>query len=210
MADDKDLSTGALTLGSRPALIVVDMSLGFTSPDSPLGGDFQSVKAANLSLLTEFRKQHLPIYFSTVVYHDDASASVFRTRLPDLNILMADSKWVQIDPFLKRKDDEVIIEKSGPSAFFGTDLAEQLNTVNADSLVITGLTTSGCVRATVIDGLQNNYPLFVPRQACGDRNHTAAQANLHDIHAKYGQVCELEWIIDKVRQLNQPTRSCSE
>lgn len=200
MTDKSDLRTGSLNLGAHPALIVVDMSLGFTSPDSPLGGDFQRVKTANLALLTCFREKRLPVFFTSVVYHDHQSASVFRQRLPDLNILNDGSQWVTIDPYLMRQDNEPIIEKCWPSAFFETDLAAQLERQKVDSLVITGLTTSGCVRATAVDGLQHNYPLFVPKQACGDRNHAAHRSNLHDIHAKYGQVCDLEWLVTQIRQ----------
>lgn len=196
-----DLRTGSLSIGTRPALIVVDMSLGFTNTDSPLGGDFQGVKTANLALLTAFRDKQLPVFFTTVVYKDRHSASVFRQRLPDLNILRAGSHWVEIDPYLLPQDNEVIIEKSWPSAFFATDLAQQLTDNQADSLVITGLTTSGCVRASAVDGLQHNYPLFVPKETCGDRNRAAHKANLHDIHAKYGQVCTLEWLIQQINKL---------
>ncbi len=187
-ATSKDLPTGEITLGERPALIVVDMSKGFASPQSPLGGDFTEVIEANLALLTQFRAKQLPIFFTSVVYRNAKQASVFRQRLPDLNILQAGSQWIEIIPELKRQQNEPIIEKHGPSAFFETRLATQLIHARVDSLVVTGLTTSGCVRATVVDGLQHNYPVFVPEQACGDRNLEAHKANLHDMNAKYAQV----------------------
>jgi maleamate amidohydrolase len=193
---DKDLATGPLSLGQRPGLLIIDMSLGFTSPESPLGGDFESVKMANLALLKQFRAKQLPIFFTTVVYPDDSVAKVFRQRIPDLNILQKGSHWVEIDPYLKPQAGEYIIEKGWPSGFFKTNLLEKLKSENVDSLVITGLTTSGCVRATVVDALQNDYPSFVPEQACGDRNLSAHQANLHDINAKYGQVIELNRLIN--------------
>lgn len=197
--EDKDLNTGPLTLGQRPGLLIIDMSLGFTSPDSPLGGDFESVKMANRALLTQFRTKQLPVFFTTVVYPEQTLARVFRQRIPDLNILKKGSHWVEIDPYLAPQKGECVIEKAWPSGFFKTDLLERLVSQKVDSLIVTGLTTSGCVRATVVDALQNDYPTFVPHQACGDRNLSAHQANLHDIHAKYGQVVELNKLINMLQ-----------
>lgn len=190
-----DLPVGDIALGERPALIVVDMSNGFARAASPLGGDFSEAIAANKTLLDVFREKQLPIFFTTVVYHKPQQASVFRKRLPDLNILQPGSKWIEIADELARKDCEPIVEKRGPSAFFDTNLAEQLQQTHADSLVVTGLTTSGCVRATVVDGLQHNYPVFVPMEACGDRNIDAQAANFHDMNAKYAKVIHIAELI---------------
>ena len=195
-----DLATGELALGERPALILVDMSNGFTSSESPLGGEFESVINANKQLLDEFRQCDLPVFFTSVVYSDDLQASVFRTRLPALNILQAGSEWVQIHESLTPLVSETVIEKQGPSGFFQTQLAGILAEHGADSLVITGLTTSGCVRATVVDGLQHNYPVFVPAEACGDRNQAAQQANLHDMHAKYAVVTSVGQILSSIKK----------
>jgi nicotinamidase-related amidase len=197
-----DLSIGNIALGQRPALIVVDMSDGFARAESPLGGDFTDVIAANKKRLDAFRAKKLPVFVTSVVYHNVSQASVFRQRLPDLNILQAGSKWIEIAHELARQANEPIVEKHGPSGFFQTSLAELLKHVLADSLVVTGLTTSGCVRATVVDGLQHNYPVFVPKEACGDRNIEAQQANLHDMNAKYAQVLGLDDVIELINTLN--------
>jgi nicotinamidase-related amidase len=191
----KDLPIGDIALGKRPALIVVDMSEGFARAHSPLGGEFTDVIAANKILIDTFRQKRLPIFFTSVVYYDSSQASVFRQRLPDLNILQAGSKWVEIAHELQRGASEPIVEKQGPSAFFNTDLAKQLIHAQADSLVVSGLTTSGCVRATVVDGLQHNFPVFVPIEACGDRNLEAQQANLHDMNAKYARVLTMDQLL---------------
>jgi nicotinamidase-related amidase len=198
---DKDLKTGALALGKRPALILVDLSLGFCSPQSPLGGEFKDVVQANLQLLSLFRQHNWPVFFTTVVYQNKEQASVFRQRLPDLNILQQGSDWTEIHPDLNKQQNEYLIEKQGPSGFFATPLVEQLRLEQADSLVITGLTTSGCVRATVVDALQYNYPVFVPKQACGDRNASAHDANLHDMHAKYAEVLGLDALMEQLSSL---------
>jgi maleamate amidohydrolase len=187
-ATDRDLAIGTLSLGLRPALIVVDLSNGFSDPASPLGGNFDNQITEINNLLTTFRAKKLPVYFTSVVYHDESTASVFRRRLPDLNILKANSDWVKINDKLDVKADEQIIEKQWPSAFFKTQLVAQLEKDSVDSIVVVGLTTSGCVRATVVDGLQHNYPVFVVPEACGDRNVSAHHASLHDMHAKYAVV----------------------
>jgi nicotinamidase-related amidase len=185
---DRDLAIGTLSLGLRPALIVVDLSNGFSDPASPLGGNFDNQITEINNLLTTFRAKKLPVYFTSVVYHDESTASVFRRRLPDLNILKANSDWVKINDKLDVKADEQIIEKQWPSAFFKTQLVAQLEKDSVDSIVVVGLTTSGCVRATVVDGLQHDYPVFVVPEACGDRNVSAHHASLHDMHAKYAVV----------------------
>ena len=178
------------------------MSLGFSSPNSPLGGAFDQEIEANLRLLRVFRERNWPVFFSSVVYKDDTQAHVFRQRLPDLNILHMGSHWVDIDERLQKRDNEVIIEKCWPSAFFKTDLDQQLAALGVDTLVVTGLTTSGCVRATALDGLQNDLLVFVPHEACGDRNHSAHLATLHDIHAKYGVVLDTSQLIKQLENIN--------
>ncbi len=202
MLQPGDLATGTVPFGQRPALIVVDMSYGFTSADSPLGGHFEQELTAMLKLLTCFREKQWPIFFSTVVYHDEQAASVFRQHLPVLNMLAAGSHWVEIDARLAPQDGETIVEKTVPSAFFNTGLAEQLNAAQADAVVIGGLTTSGCVRATVVDALQYNFPVWVVPEACGERNLLAHDANLHDMAAKYAQVVPLA---QALAQLNAMT-----
>jgi nicotinamidase-related amidase len=185
---DHDLAIGTLSLGLCPALIVVDLSNGFSMPSSPLGGDFDSQISHINGLLEVFRAKQLPVYYTTVVYHDETTASVFRRRLPDLNILQTSSEWIKINSKINKEPNELIIEKQWPSAFFKTQLTAQLEKASVDSIVVVGLTTSGCVRATVMDGLQYNYPVFVVPEACGDRNLSAHRASLHDMHAKYAVV----------------------
>ena len=187
-----DLQRHSQNLGQRPALILVDMINGFTDSACPLGSDCPEVVAANAELLTEFRARKLPVFFTTVVYRERAQARVFRARLPALDCLTPDSEWVKVNDALAPLAGEALIEKQWASSFFGTDLQAQLQQAGVDSLVVTGLTTSGCVRATVLDGLQYDYPVLVPREAVGDRNADAHAANLHDMHAKYADVVSLK------------------
>ncbi len=183
-----DLERTSIGLGRRPALVLVDLIKGFTNPDCPLGSECPEVVAANAKLLGLFRARGLPVFYTTVVYHDEEQASVFRGRIDALNVLQPGSEWIEVDPALAPEPGEQLIEKQWASAFFATDLDAQLRAAGADSLVVTGLTTSGCVRATVVDGMQYNYPVVVPREAVGDRNPDAHEANLFDMNAKYADV----------------------
>lgn len=196
-----DLDRRSQGLGQRPALVLVDVINGFTDPACPLGSDADTVVAACETLLQTFRERSLPVFFTTVVYHDASQARVFRDRLPALDVLQADSHWVQVDPRVAPRDGEIVVEKQWASGFFKTPLDTCLTEAGADSLVITGLTTSGCVRATAVDGLQYNYPVVIPREGVGDRNELAHEANLFDLNAKYADVTSLENVLRQVREL---------
>ncbi len=196
-----DLDRRELGLGKRPALVLVDMVRGFTDPACPLGAESGSVVAANQALLEAFHTRGLPVFFTTVVYHNQQQARVFRDRVPALDILQPGSPWVEVDPALTVADGDVLVEKQWASAFHGTGLHEQLQARGVDSLVVTGLTTSGCVRATVVDGLQYDYRVVVVTEAVGDRNLDAHRANLHDMQAKYADVVGLDALLAQLAEL---------
>lgn len=182
-------------MGNHPALIVVDVVMGFTDPTCPLGSDAESVVRANVQLMNAFHQAQLPVVLTTVIYRNDHEASVFRARIPALNLLTPESHWVKFDPRLPIADDDLQLEKRHASSFHGTALDQWLTDRNVDSVVVTGLTTSGCVRATAVDGLQNNYRVVVPREACGDRDPKAHEANLYDLNAKYADVVSLASVL---------------
>ena len=190
--DRRSLERRAQGLGDKPALLIVDVINGFTDPACPLGSEAGSVVEANRQLMAVFHKQDQPVYLTTVVYDNDDQASVFRARLPALNVLTRGSHWCDIDPRLPLLPSDVIVEKTHASAFHETGLAETLKNQGIDSLVVTGLTTSGCVRASAVDGLQHNFKVIVPEEASGDRDLSAHQANLYDLNAKYVDVLSLE------------------
>ncbi len=182
-------------MGSHPALIVVDVVVGFTDPSCPLGSDAESVVYANVQLMNAFHQAQLPVVLTTVIYRNDHEASVFRARIPALNLLTPESHWVKFDPRLPIAGDDLQLEKRHASSFHGTALDQWLTDRNVDSVVVTGLTTSGCVRATAVDGLQNNYRVLVPQEACGDRDEQAHEANLYDLNAKYADVVPLDSVL---------------
>lgn len=193
-----DLQRQSQGLGSKPALVLVDLIKGFTDPACPLGSEVDTVVEANRVLLQAFRRQGLPVFFTTVVYHQPEQAQVFRNRVPALNVLTPDSPWVQVDARLAPEEGESVIEKQWASGFFATDLHPRLTWLKVDSLVVTGLTTSGCVRATAVDGLQYDFKVVIPREAVGDRNQRAHESNLFDLNAKYADVLDLAEVLEQL------------
>ena len=183
---------GEAGLGERPAVVVVDLIRGFTDPVSPLGSDLDDVVAATRTLLDAARAGGVPVCFTTIVYDEarERQAAVFLRKVPALGILRPGSEWVEIDGRLGRREDEPVFVKAFASAFFGTDLVAWLE--GRDALVVCGATTSGCVRATVVDALQYGLVPVVAREAVGDRWADAHAQSLHDMAAKYGDVVGLE------------------
>lgn len=187
------LDSQMLKPANRYALLLVDLSIGFTNPaKSPLAAPVDAVIQANQDLLSFFRSRGLPVFFSTVMYDSPEQSAVFREKIPVLDVLSGGSELVQIDPRVAPKDGESVIVKHGASFFFGTDLAERLRQQQVDGVVVTGLTTSGCVRATVVDALQHDFRVLVPQEAVGDRDQRAHEANLKDMGIKYADVVSLE------------------
>ncbi len=190
------LTSETTGLGSSPALLVVDASLGFTDPSSPLGGDF-SVELDRINALLELAHlRRWPVYLSTVVYHSADEARVFRAKLPDLNQLTAGSPWVAIDERLRLGADDRIFEKTHASCFHRTDLNLWLYDDGIDTVLVTGFTTSGCVRASAVDALQYDYRTVVVADAVGDRDAAAHAANLRDLGLKYADVVNSDRLLD--------------
>ncbi len=184
---------GRIGCGRSPAIIVVDLILGFTRTTSPLGSELDGVVAATRKLLAAGRAAAVPIVFTTTAYAPDlADAGLFPRKVPSLAILRQGSDWVAVDERLGRRPEETLIEKKYASAFFGTALASQLVARGVDTVLVCGATTSGCVRATVVDALQHGFRPIVPEACVGDRSVDAHRANLTDIEGKYGDVVSLD------------------
>jgi len=188
---------GRAGFGQRPALLVIDVNLGFTDPASPLVCDLEDVVAAIRRLLDEFRRAELPVVYTTVSYDegDKVAAAAFIDKIPALLTLEAGSRWVEIDPRIAPLPSEPVLNKLFASAFYGTPLSSLLASAGCDSVVVTGASTSGCVRATAVDAIQHGYRPSVPREAVGDRNQAAHEANLYDIDTKYGDVVSVDDVI---------------
>jgi maleamate amidohydrolase len=183
-------------LGDRPALLVVDLINAFTDPETDLGANVDDVVTQTERLLDAFRERDLPRYFTTVAFEESyGDAGWFVEKVPALTELRLGTEAVAVDDRLDPVGDERVILKKYASAFFGTDLATELTTDGVDTLVLTGVTTSGCVRATAVDSLQHGYRTIVPSDAVGDRAEPPHRANLVDIDAKYGDVVETDDVL---------------
>jgi len=190
--EDNDFGE-SVGLGERPALVVIDLINAFTDPDSNLGSDVSGVLNQTKRLLEAFREHDLPRYFTTVAFEESyGDAGRFIEKVPALRELRLGTDRVEVNDHIAPEDDERVILKKYASAFFGTDLETELTTHRVDTLVIAGVTTSGCVRATAVDSLQHGYRTIVPHDAVGDRAEGPHRANLFDIDAKYGDVVETD------------------
>ena len=179
--------------GERPALLIIDFIKGFTDTGCPLGSNLDKEIEAAKQLLDSFRLRNLPVHFTTTAYDDEmVSAGVFVKKVPSLAHLKIGSKWIEIDDRLTPKSGEVVWTKQYASAFFGTSLAAALTAQKIDTLVVTGCTTSGCVRASAVDACQHGFLTKVVRDCVGDRSASAHEANLSDLDAKYADVISLD------------------
>jgi maleamate amidohydrolase len=194
----------SVTLGTRPAVLVVDFSRGFTDPECTLGSDLTREVEATSRLLAVAREREIPVIFTTIGFEPNLKdASLWLEKLPALEDLIVGSKWVEIDPRLERREDETVILKKGPSAFFGTNLPSVLISQGVDTVVLCGATTSGCIRASAVDLLQYGYPTLVPRECVGDRAQGPHEANLVDIQAKCADVISVEEALSYLESIAQ-------
>ena len=187
--------------GRRPALVVIDMTLGFTDPESPLSCDLEGPVSEIQKLLEAARQAEIPVVFTTVAFResDKLTAAAFIDKVPALLTLEAGTRWAEIDPRIAPRETEPVLNKLFASGFFGTGLSSLLTAAGVDTLIITGASTSGCVRATAVDALQYGFRPVVPREAVGDRSPDAHEANLYDVDAKYGDVVRAQEVLDYLR-----------
>ncbi len=188
---------GTLRLGKRPAMLVVDFSCGFTDPECPLGSDLSRQVEQTKRLLEVARGKDLPVVFTTIGFEANLrDAGLWLQKVPLLAELQLGSRWVEIDSRLERLPNEPVVLKKGASAFFGTNLTAILISQQVDTVILCGATTSGCIRATAVDLLQNGFPTLIPRECVGDRAQEPHEANLFDIEAKYADVVSVEEALD--------------
>jgi nicotinamidase-related amidase len=188
-----------ITRGVRPGVVVVDFSAGFTQAQYATGADLSAEVAQSRRVLDAARAVGLPVLFTTIAYEPSLrDGGVWLQKMPGMGSLLVGTPQVEIDDRLGRRNDEPIIVKKGASAFFGTNLAALLAAARVDTAIICGATTSGCVRASVVDAVQSGFPVLVPRECVGDRARGPHDASLFDIDAKYGDVVSVEDVIGYV------------
>jgi maleamate amidohydrolase len=191
---------GHLPFGARPALLIVDYVMAYLDPSSPLYAGVEGALASTERLLAAARGAAIPVFFTNVVYEPGgANGGLFYKKIPALRVFDAGSPLGAFPTSLEPIAGETVISKQYASAFFGTPLAVLLEAKGVDTLLIAGLSTSGCVRASALDALQSGFAPFVVRDACGDRHPAPHEANLFDLQAKYAEVIYESDAIDRLR-----------
>jgi maleamate amidohydrolase len=191
-----------LGFGRRPALINVDFVNSFNDAEWFGGGNIDSAVKRTVGLLEAARRNSVPVVFTRVIYADDGNnAGVFVEKAPRLAELTASHPMSQIVPELKPIEGELIVDKTEASAFFGTGLAAWLTYRGVDTVIVTGATTSGCVRATVVDACAYNFRPIVAEDCVGDRALGPHEANLFDMGRKYADVMPRDEIIAELDKI---------
>jgi maleamate amidohydrolase len=180
---------GAVAKGRHPALIVVDFVNGFVDPNIFGGGNTLDAARATVPVVAAFRAQGLPVVYTRIVYAEDGSdTGVWCEKAPRLRELTESNPASHVVDILQPQEGDIIIRKTSASAFFETGLASILRLRQVDSVVVVGATTSGCVRATVVDAISLNFRPTVISDCVGDRALGPHEANLFDMEQKYANV----------------------
>lgn len=197
-ADDLDQNyagafDGHLPFGKKPALVIIDFVMAYLDKNSPLYAGVEDALESNRRILTAARAAGIEVIWTNVEFHPSGrDGGMFFRKVPALKEFLRGSPMGAFPDSLQPNEDELIVTKQYASAFFGTSLASTLTAMDIDTLLITGLSTSGCVRATALDALQHGFAPFVIREACGDRHDAPHEANLFDLQAKYAEVVSEE------------------
>ncbi len=193
--------------GQRPAVLVIDFVHAYTTPGSPLYAA-PGVPAAvreTVELLAAARAHDVPIIYTTVSYRPDGrDGGIFVQKVPALLQLTDDSPLAAIVDELPPQPGDLVVNKKYASAFFGTHIAATLTALGVDTVILTGCSTSGCIRASAVDGMQYGFRVIVPRECVGDRAPEVHEANLFDIDGKYGDVMSRADVLAYLHSLPTP------
>ena len=209
---DKDLHddykgagfSGRLGFGTRPALLVIDFAKAYLDRSSPLYAGVEDTLESTCRVLEAARSSGIPCIFTRVVFEQGPfDGGIFYRKVPSLWVFDSTCAFGQLADELVPGPDELVVSKQYASAFFGTSLASTLTASGVDSVVLTGLTTSGCVRATGVDAMQHGFIPIVVEEAVGDRDERPHRANLFDLGAKYADVVHEDEVIDHLKNLSR-------
>lgn len=188
--------------GQRPALILIDFCQGYFDPDCDLYSGVEDALSSALRVRDAAHLAKIPVILTNVSYHPSTiDGGRFFEKAAPLRYFIEGNPMAAFAKGLEPRADELVVTKQYPSAFFGTSLASTLTAMGIDSVLLTGLTTSGCVRASCIDAMSHGFRTAVVADACGDRHDAPHQANLFDMNAKYADVVSEEETIDFLQQL---------
>lgn len=199
----KGVFDGRLGFGQKAAVLVIDFINAYTTPSSPLYAPPVCDAVKNtVEVLETARAHNVPVLYTRVLYNKNGlDGGLFVQKVPVLRRMVAGEPLAEIVPELTPHDDDTIIVKQYASAFFGTSLNATLTTLGVDTIILTGCSTSGCIRATSIDGMQYGLRVIVPRECVGDRHESPHESNLFDINSKYGDVVSRNEVLHYLSQL---------
>jgi len=188
--------------GERPAVLVIDLQYAFTDPDFIFGGA-ELIERATVNtarLLEVARRVSVPVFHTVVCSRGEAELGLWPIKLPPCAEITPDSRWAQVDARLWDETD-VLLHKKWPSFFHGTPLISLLNAQQRDTVIVTGCTTSGCVRATTVDAFSYGFRTILPEDCIGDQGHDAHESNLRDVHRRYAEVTSSDEVIAYLERL---------
>jgi nicotinamidase-related amidase len=179
-------------------VVVVDMSRAFTDPNTRVGAEAGDTVAAIARILAAARKRDVPVFFTTMAFASDGrDGGTWVKKVPALLDLHTDDPAaMEIDPRIAPADGEIVFNKKVASAFFGTPLVSQLASRGVDTVILTGCSTSGCIRATAVDAVSYGFRVIVPEECVADRADAPHRANLFDIDSKYGDVVGVDEVLE--------------
>ena len=184
-------------VGERPAVVVVDFTNSFVDPAQFGGGNIGPAVAATARLLAAARKACWPVAYTRVVFADDGTdGGPFARKVPALLTQTENNPATRIVDDLKPQSGDLVLRKTAASAFFGTGLATWLTIKHVDTVIVTGATTSGCVRATTIDSVSHGFNTVVAVDCVGDRAIAPHDSNLFDMGMKYADLMQSAELIE--------------
>jgi maleamate amidohydrolase len=211
-ADDAWVKRGygqaSIEPGEQPAVLVIDLQYAFTDPEFDFGGA-ELIERATVNtarLLEVARAADAPVFQTVVAWEGERDIGLWPIKLPATARITPDSRWAKVD---KRvwTDTDVLLPKKWPSFYHGTPLHSLLTAAECDTVIVTGCTTSGCVRATTVDSFSNGFRTLVPEDCVGDHGHDAHLSNLRDVHRRYAEVTSSDEVISYLAELRQPTEA---
>jgi maleamate amidohydrolase len=199
----KGVFDGRIGFGARPALLIVDFINAYVMAGSPLfAPDVVTAVEETIPLLRLARQKQIPVLFTKVLYNKNfRDGGIFVQKVPVLKTMIDGEPLAEIVPELTPVESDIIIVKQYASAFFGTSLAATLTSLGVDTILLTGCSTSGCVRASAVDGMQYGFRVIVPRECVADRHAGPHEANLFDINSKYGDVASKSEVMSYLQNL---------
>lgn len=191
---------GRLQPGKRPVLLLIDFARAYFDPDSPLYAGVESARASAARLHQAARAAGVPVVFTRVEYSADGhEGGVFFRKVGALKVFTTGNPLGGFTPELAPLPGDEVVTKHYPSAFFGTGLADRWHAAGIDTVIITGLSTSGCVRASAVDALCHGFVPLVVTDAVGDRDARVHEANLFDLGAKTAELVGEAWVATYLR-----------